>query len=392
MHPPVIDPDRKQARREDVKFAAGKIAVFQYAGVLIFLFLITGFWTLQVKNPQIYNEQAERNRIKQLPIPAPRGKILDRDGRVIVDNHSSYSLILTRENLNTEHLRTIAEGLDLDYADLTARVRRFTSRPKYDPIIIKEELSPADLSFVEAHRDFFPEMELIHAQRRLYPQNGFGAHVIGYTGEISEQELDSPDFAKYSQGDVIGKFGIERQYNDVLTGVDGERQVVVDNRGKTHEVLANKEAVPGKDLQTTLDLDLQAVAELAMDGKNGAAVALDPRTGEVLAMVSRPTFDPNKFAVRIKSSDWKEIADNPDHPLLNRAIQAQDAPGSTFKPIVAVAGLESGAIDDQFTVHCAGGASFYGSYHKCWWKPGHGAVSLHRGIVQSCDVFFYNVG
>jgi len=392
VHPPVIDPDRKQARREDVKFAAGKIAVFQYAGVLIFLFLITGFWTLQVKNPQIYNEQAERNRIKQLPIPAPRGKILDRDGRVIVDNHSSYSLILTRENLNTEHLRTIAEGLDLDYADLTARVRRFTSRPKYDPIIIKEELSPADLSFVEAHRDFFPEMELIHAQRRLYPQNGFGAHVIGYTGEISEQELDSPDFAKYSQGDVIGKFGIERQYNDVLTGVDGERQVVVDNRGKTHEVLANKEAVPGKDLQTTLDLDLQAVAELAMDGKNGAAVALDPRTGEVLAMVSRPTFDPNKFAVRIKSSDWKEIADNPDHPLLNRAIQAQDAPGSTFKPIVAVAGLESGAIDDQFTVHCAGGASFYGSYHKCWWKPGHGAVSLHRGIVQSCDVFFYNVG
>jgi penicillin-binding protein 2 len=400
VNPPVIGPEleprpqspKKQARREDVKFAVGKIAVFQYTAVLIFLFLITGFWNLQVQNPQIYNEQAERNRIKQLPIPAPRGKILDRDGRTIVDNHSSYSLILTRENLNTEHLRTIADGLDLDYDDLAARVRRFTSRPKYDPIIIKEELTPADLSFVDSHRDFFPEMELIRAQRRLYPQNGFGAHVIGYTGEVSEQELDSPEFAKYSQGDVIGKFGIERQYNDTLMGVDGERQVVVDNRGKTRETLANKEAVPGKDLQLTLDLDLQAVAELAMEGKNGAVVAMDPRTGEVLAMVSRPTFDPNKFAVRIKSSDWREIADNPDHPLLNRAIQAQDAPGSTFKPIVAIAGLESGAIDDQFTVHCSGGASFYGHYHKCHLKTGHGAVSLHKGIVQSCDVYFYNVG
>jgi penicillin-binding protein 2 len=400
VNPPVVGPElehqrtppAKQARREDVKFAAGKIAFFQYAAVLIFLFLITGFWNLEIQNPQIYNEQAERNSIKQLPIPAPRGKILDRDGRVIVDNHSSYSLILTRENLKTEHLRTIAGGLNLDYDDLAARVRRYTSRPKYDPIIIKEELTPADLAFVDSHHDFFPEMELIPSQRRLYPQNGFAAHVIGYTGEISEEELDSPDFAKYSQGAVIGKFGIERQYNDMLMGVDGERQVVVDNRGKTRKVLANKEAIPGKDLRLTLDLDLQAVAELAMEGKNGAVVAMDPRTGEVLAMVSRPTFDPNKFAVRIKSSDWREIADNPDHPLLNRAIQAQDAPGSTFKPFTAIAGLESGAIDDQFTVHCSGGASFYGSYHKCWWKPGHGAVSLHRGIQQSCDVYFYNVG
>jgi len=400
VHPPVTGPElepqpqlpKKPVRREDVKLASGKIAVFQYSTVAIFLFLITGFWVLQVQNPQMYNEAAERNRIKALPIPAPRGKILDRDGRVIVDNHSSYSLILTRENLKREHLRTIAGGLNLDYNDLVARLDRFTSRPKYDPIIVKEELTPADLSFVESHRDFFPEMELIHAQRRLYPQNGFAAHVIGYTGEISEQELDSPDFAKYNSGDVIGKFGIERQYNDLLMGVDGERQVVVDNRGRTREVLANKEAVPGKNLQMTLDLDLQAVAELAMEGKNGAVVAMDPHTGEVLAMVSRPTFDPNKFAVRIKSSDWREIADNPDHPLLNRAIQAQDAPGSTFKPLMAIAGLESGAIDDQFTVHCPGGASFFGHYYKCWQKGGHGAVSLHKGIVHSCDVFFYNVG
>jgi penicillin-binding protein 2 len=400
VNPPVTGPDldsppkppAKADRREDTKFAAVKIAVFQYTSVAIFLFLITGFWVLEVQNPQLYNEQAERNRIKLLPIPAARGKILDRDGRVIVDNHSSYSLILTRENLKIDHLPTIAGGLNLDYQDLLSRVNRYTSRPKYDPIVVKEELSPGDLSFVESHRDFFPEMELIHAQRRLYPQNGFAAHVIGYTGEISEQELDEPDFAKHNPGDVVGKFGIERQYNDSLMGVDGDRQVVVDNRGKTREVLASKEAVPGKDLRLTLDLDLQAVAELAMEGKNGSVVALDPRTGEVLAMVSRPTFDPNKFAVRIKSSDWKEIADNPDHPLLNRAIQAQLAPGSTFKPIVAMAGLESGSIDDQFTAHCPGGASFYGRYYHCHLKSGHGAVALHKGIAQSCDVYFYNVG
>jgi penicillin-binding protein 2 len=158
------------------------------------------------------------------------------------------------------------------------------------------------------------------------------------------------------------------------------------------KVLERKDAVPGHDLELTLDLDLQAVAELAMEGRNGAIVALDPRTGEILAMVSRPTFDPNKFAVRIKSSDWRQIADNPDHPLLNRVIQAQQAPGSTFKPIVAMAGLESHSIDDKYGVRCGGGASFYGHYFKCWLKGGHGGVALHSGIVHSCDVYFYNVG
>jgi penicillin-binding protein 2 len=394
-----LEPEQQElplvgGQRDDPKFASGKIALIQYLGVGIFLFLISGFWDLQVRNPQLYSEKAERNRIKSLPVLAPRGKIVDRDGRVIVDNHSSYSLILSRENLKPEHLRTIADGLRLDYDDLVARLNRYKSRPKYEPIVIKEELTPADLAFVESHRDpeFFPEMELIHAQRRLYPQNGFAAHVIGYTGEVSETELDSADFARYNSGDVIGKFGIERQYNDVLMGVDGQRQVVVDNRGRERELLGVTEAVPGKNLELTIDLDLQAVAELAMDGRKGAVVALDPRNGEVLAMVSRPSFDPNKFAVRIKPSDWKDIVGNPDNPLLNRAIQAQLAPGSTFKPLMALAGLETGAIDEKWSVHCSGGASFYGHYHKCWQKGGHGTVSLHTGIVRSCDVYFYNVG
>ena len=399
---PEVKAPEQPRLRDDTRYAAGKVAIFQYAAVAIFLFLISGFWKLQVQNPQFYDERAQQNSIKSVPILAPRGRILDRDGRVIVDNHSSFSLILARENVKEEHLRPIAQGLDLDYKDLVARVRRFRSQPKYVPIVIKEELSPADLAFVDSHHDFFPELVLIQAQRRLYPQNGMLAHVIGYTGEISEDELDSPEFAKLDPGDVIGKFGIEREYNSTLMGVDGQRQVVVDNRGQVRQVIGNKPAVPGKDVKLTIDLDLQVVAELGMDSpsaevhvehKTGAVVALDARTGEVLAMVSRPTFDANKFAVRIQPKDWKEITDNPDHPLMNKAIQDQQPPGSTFKPFTALAGLETGAIDDQFSVNCTGGVALYGRYQKCWVYPkGHGRISLHRGIVDSCDVYFYTVG
>ncbi len=380
--------------RDDPKFAAGKIAAFQYAAVAIFVFLVASFWDLQVRNESIYSEAAEKNRIKSIPLLAPRGKILDRDGRVIVDNHSTFSVILSRENLKEEHLRPIADGLNLNYDDLIARIRRWRNRPKYEPIIIKEELTPGELAFVESHRDpeTFPEMELIQAQRRLYPQNGFAAHVIGYVGEVSENELNTAEFIKYEQGDVVGKQGIEREYNDHLMGVDGQRQVLVDNRGNERQLIGVKEAIPGKPLQLSIDLDLQAVAELAMDGRKGAVVALDPRSGELLAMVSRPAYDPNRFAGRIRTADWKEILQNPDHPLLNRAIQAQLAPGSTFKPLMALAALETGTVDESYKVSCPGGASFYGRYFKCWRKGGHGAVDLHKAIEQSCDVYFYTVG
>ncbi len=195
---------------------------------------------------------------------------------------------------------------------------------------------------------------MVRVQHRLYPRDGMAAHVIGYVGEISESELDSPELARFHQGDIIGKDGIEREYNDQLMGVDGQKRVEVDSFGNERHVLDDKEAIPGKNLQLTIDLDLQAVAELTMENRRGAVVALDPRNGEVLAMVSRPAFDPNLFAGRIRSKDWKELLDNPDHPLLNRAIQAQQAPGSTFKPIMALAGLETGVIDDNFRISCGG--------------------------------------
>ena len=369
-----------------------KIAIFQYGTLALFLWLISGFWNLEVLNPQFYNQRALGNHIKSIPILSPRGRILDRDGRVIVDNRVSFRLALARESLKEADLPPIARALGLACSDLTERLQRFQSQPKYMPIVIKEELSSADLAFVDSHRHLFPELMLIQSYRRVYPQNGMLAHVIGYTGELNEDELDSPEFAKYDAGQLIGKFGIEREYNSTLMGVAGERQLMVDNRGQVRRVIGNKTAIPGKDIRLSIDLDLQAVAELAMDGRNGAVVALDPRNGEVLAMVSRPAFDANKFAEHVKAKDWKEIADNPDHPMLNRAIQAQQAPGSTFKPFVALAALETGIIDDHFQVHCAGGISLYGHYQSCWLKTGHGTVSLHNGIVHSCDVYFYTVG
>ena len=288
-------------------------------------------------------------------------------------------------------LDAIADGLHLDPQDLRARVARYASRPRYVPVPIKQELTRAEIAFVESHRDpqTFPELELVPAQRRLYPREGLAAHVLGYVGEVSEQELNTAEFAKFSQGEVIGKAGLERQYNDTLIGVDGQRRVVVDNLGREREVLEKKEAIPGKTLQLTLDLDLQTVAELAMEGRRGAVVALDPRTGEVLAMVSRPAFDPNAFP-GIRAQDWKDLLENPYTPLLNRAIQSHVAPGSTFKPIVAIAGLESGVIDDNFHAFCKGGATYGDRYFKC--HGAHGFIQLHVGLSHSCDVFFYEAG
>jgi penicillin-binding protein 2 len=377
--------------RDGTKAATAKIVVFQYLVVAVFIFLLAGFWALQVQNPDFYSQAAERNRVKSTPILAPRGKILDRDGRVIVDNKASYSLLLNRDQLKFEHLPAISDALHMDYNELVDKIRRMSTRPQ---IVVKDELSRDDMAWVESHRDnaTFPEMEVIKSWRRLYPQDGYAAHVIGYVGEISESELDQPQFIDYHQGDVIGKDGIEREYDGKLRGIDGERRVLVDSMGRERQVDKPKDAVPGKDLQLSLDLDLQSVAELAMEGKHGGVVALDPRSGEVLAMVSRPTFDPNKFTGRISKSDWQQIVGDPFKPLMNRAIQAEFAPGSTFKPIVALAGLESGVIDDKTEFHCPGGASFYGHYFACHLKRGHGNISLHRAIAQSCDVFFYNVG
>lgn len=380
---------------ENPKAVAARITAFQYLAIAVFLYLLGGFWALQIRDPDYYADLAEKNYIRSQPLPAPRGRILDRDGRIIVDNHSSFSLYLSRDNLKEDHLDTICKALDIDRAELDERLRRYDrTRAKYEAINVRGGLTSPELAFIEAHdgQDNFPEMEVIQTFRRIYPRDGLLAHVIGYTGEISEGELDSAEFARYKQGDVIGKTGIERQYNDLLMGIDGQRRVLVNNRNKILKVIDHKGASAGKDIRLTLDLDLQAVAELSMQGRKGAVVALDPKTGEVLAMVSRPAYDLNRFVGRIQAKDWAEIRESGDYPLMNRAIQAQFAPGSTFKPLVAMAALEEGIIDDHTTATCRGGATYYDRYFKCNVRSGHGYVGLNRALAMSCNIFFHNIG
>src|SRR6201988_2001096 len=217
---------------------------------------------------------------------------------------------------------------------------------------------------------------------------------VGYVGEVSEDMLNQPQFELYSPGDVVGVSGVERQYNNELMGTNGARRALVNSHGREVGLLGETDAIPGKQLKLTVDIDLQIAAEEALEGKNGAIVAMDPRTGEILAMVSRPTFDPQSFSVRVSRDQWSKLVNDENHPLLNKAIQAQLAPGSTFKIIMATAGLQEGIAQDLH-VNCTGGGTFYGRYFKCWIAARHqthGAVDIVKGIYQSCDVFFYTLG
>jgi penicillin-binding protein 2 len=376
----------------DEKVSEGRLTAAQYIILAIFLVLAYGLWKLQVMESGYYASAAEKNRIRNVPVLAPRGKILDREGRIIVDNYPSFSALLLRDSSRdlAADADLIAQGLHLDANDVRARIRHFASMPQYQPIFLKEDITPDELQFIEAHRNELPELDTIMAHRRLYPRNGFMAHLIGYVGEVSEDMLNQPQFELYNPGDVVGQSGVERQYNTLLMGQNGSRQALVDSHGREVGRLGETEAIPGKQLKLTVDIDLQIAAEEALAGKNGAIVAMDPRTGEILAMVSGPTFDPNDFAVHVSHDQWNKLVNDPDKPLLNKAIQAQLAPGSTFKIIMSVAGWQEG-IAQTLHVNCNGSAEFYGRRFGCWQKGGHGAVDLDKAIFQSCDVFFYTL-
>ncbi len=338
-----------------------------------------------------YRSLAEANRIRKVPVLAPRGRIFDREGRLLVDNYSSTSCYLLRDQVKDAgaELPMIAAGLHIAPEQIEATLKRYAAAPKYQPIPLKQNITLDEQAFIAAHRNELPELEVLEEQRRLYPPDGFAAHLIGYVGEVSEQMLANDSrYAAYEPGDVVGRSGVESTYDAYLRGVDGSRDVIVNSHGKELGELRQVMAIPGHDLKLSIDLDIQMAAEKALEGKTGAIVALDPHTGEVLAMVSRPTFDPNQFSVRVSHSYWNSILDNPDHPLLNKTIQAQLAPGSTFKIIMSVAGLQEGIAQDMH-VNCAGGASFYGHFYAC--DVHHGAVNIHNAIPYSCDTFFYTL-
>ncbi|MGB0066292.1 MAG: penicillin-binding protein 2 [Terracidiphilus sp.] len=373
------------------KLSTFKLTVVQYGILLLMLGLVAGLWRLQVLDVNNYRLLAEQNHIRKEPILAPRGKLFDRENRLVVDDYPSVTCFLVREqNKNVEaDLPFIAKGLDLDLEQLRATLHRYRSQPGYQPIPIKQDVTADEQAFIAAHRNELPELETIDEERRLYPRDGFAAHLIGYVGEVSEDDLDNPRFAYYEPGDVVGKAGVEETYDELLRGKDGSREVIVDSHGREVGYFGIEPAEKGQDLRLTIDNDLQRAAELALGDRNGAIVAMDPRNGEILAMVSRPSFDPNAFAIKIDRAEWNRLVTDPDHPLLNKSIQAQLAPGSTFKVLMAVAGLQEGVAQNMHIV-CNGGWGPYGYYHHC--DEHHGAVDIHNAIPYSCDTFFYMLG
>jgi len=385
-----LTPQTELALRKAEKLPTAKLHAAQYVIALVLVILAAGLWRLEVVSADNFRALAEANRIRKVPVLAPRGRLFDREGRLLVDNYPSVSCFLLREqvkDLNSD-LPLISAGLHITPEQILATLKRFQMAPKYQPIPLKQDITPDEQAFIEAHRNELPELETLDEQRRLYPRDGFAAHLIGYVGEISEDDLNKSKYAFYQPGDVVGKSGVEATYDSLLRGVDGSRDVIVNSHGKEIGRLGQTLAQPGKDLKLTIDLDVQMAAERAMEGKTGAVIALDPHTGEILALVSRPTFDPNQFAVRLSKTYWNEIVNNPDHPLLNKATQAQLAPGSTFKIIMSYAGLQENAAQDMH-VMCSGGASFYGHFFAC--DKRHGMVDVEHAIPWSCDTFYYTL-
>ena len=379
--------------QSEKRLPQGRLAIVSYLIVGMIALLLFGFWKLQIIDSDRYAQMAERNRVRSIPIIAPRGSMMDREGRVLVDNYPSFSVLLLRDDpAQVEKLLPqIADGLSMTLEEVKQQIDASRAMPKFQPIVIKPEASPSDIAFIESHRTDLPMLEMLMVHRRRYPHGDLLASAIGYTGEVSAEQVEASD-SKLKPGDTVGKTGLERQYNETLMGTDGMRRVIVNSIGKEVGRLEQQDAVPGKPIQLTIDYDLQAVADTYMADKEGAVVAMDGRTGEILAMVSRPTFVPKDFAVRVPLAEWQALNTDPETPLLNRAIQGQLAPGSVFKIVMATAMLESKAVPEDFSVFCGGHAEFYGRTFHCWRPAGHGATDLHRAIVDSCDVFFYTLG
>jgi len=371
-----------------------RAGILGYGVAVILCVLGFGFWQLQVVQSSHYSDLAERNRIKEIRLVAPRGKIYDRNHKILADNRPSYNITYIREHTPhavEETVAMLSAGIGVSREELLTKINRKRKDPPYQPVTLKEDVGVADLAFVMGHSLELPEVNVEFQPRRLYREGELAAHALGYIGEVTEaQLLESPDLKSRDQ---VGKAGLELIYDAMLRGIDGSRHVVVNNSGREIETLPDEVAsIPGHDLQTSIDLDLQKAAEDTFGDRVGAAVAYDPRNGEILALVSRPAFDPNLFATGISSTDYASLKENADSPFTNRAIQSVQPPGSIFKVFEAAAGLETETITPLDRVFCGGSAIFYGTKLGCWRTAGHGSIDMHGAIVDSCDVYFYNLG
>jgi penicillin-binding protein 2 len=381
-----------------------RLRFIQVLAIAMLGLLSIRLYVLQVVRGERYAEIAENQRRRRLPIPAPRGRILDREGRLLVDSRPIYNVILSREDVKGKDLNSLieplSEGLNVDKDILRDYFEVVKTMPAFESIQVKQDATQGDIAWVEAHNLEYPELRVEQQPQRTYPANGSLAHVVGYVGEISPEQLKQ-QAAKdkgLKPGDIIGLSGIEQIYDEYLRGRDGYREVLVDSRGRIQDEIETVAPIPGRDLVTTIDLDLQKAAEEQLQNsvtKRGVIIAADPNNGEILALASYPTFDPNLFSQRITTkegrAEYAALLNDPETPLLNRAIQSRYPPGSTWKVPMAVAGLKQGAITlEHSNLVCGGGIQVGNKFTRC--MGNHGTPDIKTAITRSCDGYFYRLG
>ncbi len=379
--------------REDRRALVRRIEASRIIVGSVFAFLATAYWYVQIARGEHYYALSENNRIRSVRVMAPRGYVLDRHGAILVDNQPGYTLYLyRREARDIEASVDFAAGvLKLPRDQVRARVERGLRDPEFLPITIAENLGIEDVAAIEARAPEHPEFVITVAQRRLYTLGTEAAHALGYLSEATAEQVRVGE-NEYRLGDWMGQKGVEGSYEKLLAGVDGQRRVVVDSHGREIAEEERIEARPGQNVFLTLDLGLQRIAESYFQDKVGSAIAMDPRTGEILVLVSSPSYDPNWFTRRVSAGEWAGLLKDPHTPLQNRAIQNAFSPGSVFKPFLAYGALAKGLVDPEQRVFCPGYATFYGRTFHCHKKEGHGWVNLRDAIKVSCDVYFYTLG
>jgi len=382
-----------------------RLRVIQALVLVLLAVLAVRLYLLQIINGKHYADIAENQRIRKLPILAPRGVIFDRNGQVLVDSKPIYSIILSREDTKsidrTSLIKPLSQGLTVDAEMLRERFDQVSKQPAFESILIKEDATQAEMAWVDAHQLEFPALRVEQTPQRRYPANGMLAHVLGYVGEISPDQLKQADYRDkgYKPGDIIGQEGIEAVYDEYLRGRDGYRKVIVDSRGHIQDEVEKVEPQSGQDMVITIDVTLQEAAEDQLRKSpqgRGVIIAMDPNNGEILAMASAPTFDPNLFSQRITTkegrAEYQKLLTDPDKPLIDRAIQGRYPPGSTWKPLMATAGLQQGAITiEDSNLVCGGGITIGNRFTRCM-GGNHGSPNIHFAIMKSCDGYFYRLG
>jgi len=361
---------------------------------IFFLFLLGRLWYLQIVKGPEFRVLSESNRTRVQDILPPRGLILDRYGQILVDNHPAFDLAVIREDVPDFDLliTRLTHLLKMPLKEMEGTFKAARSLPAFKPALIRSDLSRLDLVVLETHRFELPGIVIRVKPQRKYLHESLAAHVIGYLGEVSQNQLKLKKYKKNRMGDLIGQYGLEWEHESILKGKRGWRLVEVNASGRVLKVIKQIPPEPGHNLYLTLDARLQQVAEQALEDKAGAIVVMNVQTGAILAMASSPTFCQDDFIKGISPQKWQDLLDNPLHPLENRAISGQYMPGSTFKIVAAVAALEEGLITPETTITCTGGYPFGNRVFHCWRKSGHGKVNLHKALVESCDVYFYDIG